>query len=101
MLEHMEEIFDETDLSKHPTNTILNAQNCRGSQARLKAQASGACRAGVRGFESHPLHHGQTLCNSKVFPSLMANEAQWLLRRHDRNRKEKTQKPLFVKVASH
>lgn len=36
----------------------------RGSQARLKAQnrlkrgavASGACRAGVRGFESHPLH---------------------------------------------
>ena len=40
----------------------------RGSQARLKAQsrpigdavASGACRAGVRGFESHPLHHGHT-----------------------------------------
>jgi hypothetical protein len=40
--------------------------HCRGSQARLKAQnrliggavASGACRVGVRGFESHPLHCG-------------------------------------------
>ena len=28
----------------------------RGCQARLKAQASGACPVGVRGFKSHPLH---------------------------------------------
>src|SRR3990172_12414679 len=30
---------------------------CGGCQARSKAQGSGPCPAGVRGFKSHPPHH--------------------------------------------
>ena len=41
-------------LKPFPTDNSMKGRGCR---AWSKAQASGACRVGVRGFKSHPLHH--------------------------------------------
>jgi integrase/recombinase XerD len=38
-----------------------------GLRARSKEQGLGPCRIGVRGFESHPPHHTETLLQSKIF----------------------------------
>ena len=38
-----------------------------GRRARSKAQGLGPCPVGVRGFESHPPHHTETLYHSKIF----------------------------------
>ena len=40
-------------LKPFPTDNSMKGRGCR---AWSKAQASGACRVGVRGFKSHPLH---------------------------------------------